>query len=110
MKHVAESTLVWPAHRTLEVAMCLGTCINACTYRCHLRTAIEHQDYCLAVPPCGIAQELVDRLAKGLRTLPEFALGYKDVAFALAQQDVGFTLHIERLARGLALKLAVELN
>lgn len=90
--------------------MCLGTCINTCTYRCHLRTAIEHQDYRLAVPPCGVAQELVDRLPKSLRALPEFALGNEDVAFTLAQQDVGFSRHIERLARGLALKLAVELN
>ena len=85
MEHVAESTLARPVRRSLEVAMCLGTCINACTYCCRFRTAIEHQDYCLAVPPCGVAQELVDRLSKGLRTLSEFALDNKDIAFAPAQ-------------------------
>jgi hypothetical protein len=87
----------------LEVGVVFDRRVDAGQHRRGLGAKVEHQDRCLTVPPRGIAQELINRLAESLGVFPELAFGDEDVALALAQQDVGLARPVEGLDRSLAL-------
>src|SRR6266545_2657400 len=83
---------------------------NLLDHRRMVLRPVEEYQCQLAVPPRGVAEELVEGFGEPLWPRPELALTDEDVLVLDADQDVRLARVVERLAGRLALILAVKLD